>query len=269
MVKVALCQSKVFLNKQQSVQNALSLIAEAASHGAVIVALPEMFNCPYGNEYFEEYSEREESSETLKALQDAAIGNKVHLICGSMPEKDNEKLYNTCYVLNPLGKIIGKFRKIHLFDVNIQGGAVFQESATITRGDDIVICTTEFGSIGICICYDLRFPELFVKMVASGAGLIMIPAAFSSKTGPKHWELLLRARAVDNQVYVAGISPSCDSEGGFVPYGHSMFVNPWGDPVCKAQDGQEVLYGEWDNKLTEKVREELPLLKNKRNDLYE
>jgi len=268
MIKLALCQTKVFLNKELSIKNALNKIQEAADNGAIIAALPEMFNCPYGKEYFKNYSETENESITLRLLIEVCKRNGLYLIAGSVPERDRDKLYNTSYVISPKGEIIAKHRKLYMFDVNIQNGTCFEESATITRGDTVTMFNTVYGKMGLCICYDIRFPELFSKMVALGANVIFVPSAFSSTTGPKHWELLLRCRAMDNQIYVGGISPSCDSEGGFRPYGNTMLTNPWGDIVAKASEKETIIYGELDFDYLEKIRNELPLLKHKRPELY-
>lgn len=269
MLKFALCQTKVFLDKQLSIKNVMEKLQEAADNGAQIAALPEMFICPYGNEYFRDYSETENNSETLALIKNISIKNAIYVIAGSIPEREGDKVFNTSYVISPDGKIIAKHRKLHMFDVNIENGTSFQESATLTRGEAVTVFDTEYGKMGLCICYDLRFPELFRKMVLLGAKAIFIPAAFSSVTGPKHWELLLRARAVDNQCYVAGVSPSVDSQGGFRPYGNSVMINPWGETIAKLSEQESIAYGEIDFTYLDKVRTELPLLKHLRPELYD
>lgn len=270
MIKLALCQTKVFLNKELSIKNALDRIQEAADNGAVIAALPEMFSCPYGNEYFKDYSETENESVTLRLLTKICKKNRLYLIAGSIPEREGENIYNTSYIISPEGELISKHRKLHMFDVNIQNGTYFsfQESLVITRGEAVTVFDTIYGKMGLCICYDVRFPELFSKMTALGAKVIFVPAAFSSTTGPKHWELLLRSRAMDNQIYVGGISPSVDSEGGFRPYGNTMLTNPWGEVVAKAPAAETIIYGDLDFDYLQKIRNELPLLKHKRPELY-
>lgn len=266
--KIALCQTKVYLDKDESLNNAILRIKEAARNGAKIIALPEMFNCPYSGENFKKYAEDEVDSKTLRLLADVCEEEKVHLIAGSIPEVEEEKVYNTSFIISPTGKIIGKFRKLHLFDIDITNGTRFFESHSITKGNEITVLETEYCKIGVCICYDIRFPELIRQMALMDVKLIFVPAAFSTTTGPKHWELLFKARALDNQLYIAGISPSRDCEGTYKPYANSLVVDPWGDIIAKAGELEEIIYAEIDLNYLEKVRRELPLLKHRRPEMY-
>jgi omega-amidase len=268
MFKIALCQTKVYKDKDKNLKNAMEKIREASSQGAKIISLPEMFTCPYSVENFRVYSEKEEDSMTLTALKKLCLEKKIYLIAGSIPELENDKVYNTCYIINTKGEIINKFRKLHLFDVDIKNGIRFSESATISKGNKIITFETEFCKIGICICYDIRFPELIRNIAERGVKLIFVPAAFNKITGPPHWELLFRSRAVDNQLYMAGISPARDCEGTFKPYANSIIVNPWGEVISRAGEEDEIIYADIDLEYLDRVRKELPVLEHKRPELY-
>lgn len=268
MFRIALCQSNVVDNKGKNLENAYGLISEAASNGAQMVALCEMFNCPYSGKYFPDYGEREADSETIRMLKAAAGEFGIYLIGGSLPELAEGRIYNTSYVLSPEGEVIAKHRKTHLFDVNIENGIRFMESEYLSPGEDLTVFDTPFGRAGLCICYDIRFPEMARSLVLMGARIIFIPAAFNMTTGPAHWDTLFRARALDNQVYMAGISPARDTAGVYTAYGHSIITNPWGQIVGEAGHTQEIIYGDIDIDYENKVREELPLLKHRRPNIY-
>lgn len=268
MFKIALCQIKVEDDLQKNIDNAYQKINEASNNGAKIVALGEMFNCPYSGKYFSRYAEEENSCKTLNMLRNVSREKGIYIIGGSIPEKENDSIYNTSYVINPDGDVIAKHRKIHLFDVDIENGIRFFESDYLSRGNEITVFDTEYIRIGLCICYDIRFPELIRKMTLMGAELIFVPAAFNMTTGPSHWNILFRTRALDNQIYIAGISPARDYEGVYTAYGHSLVVNPWGEIIAEAEEGESIIYSDIDTRYIEKIRNELPLLKHRRIDIY-
>lgn len=264
---IALCQMKVSEDKKENLVKAEAMIREAVEKGAQVVALPEMFNCPYSNKYFREYAE-DESGETVKRLSSIAKELGIYLIGGSIPEIEEDKVYNTCFSFDKQGGIIGRHRKAHLFDINVKGGISFKESDTLTPGNEITLIDTDFGKIGVAICYDVRFPEMFRSMALSGAKLIVLPAAFNMTTGPAHWDLTMRARALDNQVYFAAVSPARDVEGPYQAYGHSCLVSPWGEFCGKTDSLESIVFGRIDTDHIDSIREQLPLLKHRRPELY-
>lgn len=264
---LALCQMKVVIGKNNNLLKAENMIREASNNGAKVIALPEMFNCPYSNKYFREYAE-EDNGVTSRMLSDLAKELGVYIIGGSIPELEDDKVYNTCYSFNKEGLMIGKHRKIHLFDIDIKGGISFKESDTLTPGDQMTILDTEFCKIGVAICYDVRFPELFRNMTLAGATLMILPAAFNMTTGPAHWDLTMRTRALDNQVYFAAVSPARDLEGPYQAYGSSCVVNPWGAFCGKADENENIIYAGLDTGYLEVIRNQLPLLKHRRPELY-
>ncbi|KAK9498398.1 hypothetical protein O3M35_003041 [Rhynocoris fuscipes] len=267
--KIALVQMKVGSDKGENLKRAANLISEAKQNGSNMVVLPECFNSPYGTNYFSKYAEAIPSGETCTTLSKAAKDNEVYLIGGSIPEVDNSKLYNTSTVWSPKGDLICKHRKVHLFDIDIPNGITFKESDTLTAGNSLTVFDTEYCKVGIGICYDLRFSEMASIYRKLGADLIVYPGAFNMTTGPLHWELLLRARAVDNQMYVAAVCGAQDPNASYKAWGHSMLVNPWGKILTQAEFDSTILYGDIDLKVCDEIRQQIPISFQKRNDLYD
>jgi predicted amidohydrolase len=265
--RLGLVQMKVMENKEESVTKAMRNIGLLATRGADVVVLPEMFNCPYETNRFAEYAE-EAGGETWQRLREAAMKNKVYLVGGSIPERDGEKLYNTTFVFDPQGNQIGRHRKIHLLDIDLQKGQYFRESDALSAGNEPTVIETAYGKIGVAICYDIRFPELARYMVQQGAKVLIYPAAFNMTTGPAHWELLFRSRAVDNQVYTVGCAPARDYDATYISYGHSMVVNPWGDVIGELNEDEGYIVGIIDLEAVDNIREELPLLKHLKKEVY-
>ncbi|WP_298520075.1 carbon-nitrogen hydrolase family protein [uncultured Methanobrevibacter sp.] len=268
-IRIALCQMNVVDNKEENLNKASLMIAESVNENADFIVLPEMFNCPYSNDKFIEYCEKEKDSPTLTRISALAREHEVYILAGSIPEKEKEKLFNTSYLFDKDGNIIAKHRKMHLFDIDVKDRITFKESDVLTAGNDFTIADTEFGKIGIGICYDIRFPELARIMVENGALILFYPGAFNMTTGPAHWELLFKSRALDNQVYCVGVAPALNEDASYHSFGHSIITNPWGDIIAEADTKEELIIGEIDLSEIKKIREELPLLKNKRRDLYE
>jgi predicted amidohydrolase len=266
--KLGICQLKIGHDKQENLQRAARLMDKTADQGADMVILPEMFNCPYDQALFHKYAE-EEGGETSRFLAEWAQKLGRYVVGGSIPEKEAGHIFNTSLIFDRQGNLIAKHRKVHLFDINIPGGITFQESAVLTPGEQFTTFTTEFGRCGVLICYDLRFPEAFRLFAEDNTGLVIIPAAFNMTTGPAHWETLFRARAIDNQLFIAGVSPARDPGAGYVAYGHSMVVDPWGQILGQADAGEEVLVVPIDSQRLAEVRQGLPLLKHRRLDLYQ
>ena len=157
-IKLALCQMNVVDNKEKNIKTARLMIEESISKNADFIILPEMFNCPYSNDKFIEYGEKEKSSETLSEISKLAKSNNVYILAGSIPEIEEDKLYNTSYLFDRQGNVIAKHRKMHLFDIDVKRKITFKESDVLTAGNDFTIADTEFGKVGIGICYDIRFP---------------------------------------------------------------------------------------------------------------
>lgn len=268
MLRLAMIQMAVTENKRKNIETAQTMLRQAADRGAQMAVLPEMFCCPYHTKSFPVYAEPE-GGNTWQVMSDAARENGLYLVAGSMPETDQGRCYNTSYVFGPDGKQIGKHRKMHLFDIDIEGGQYFQESDTLTPGEQVTVFDTPFGKMGVAICYDFRFPELARLMVLDGARILIVPAAFNMTTGPRHWQLMFRSRAVDNQAFTIGVAPARNPRASYVSYAHSIAVSPWGH-VLKQMDinpGMEIV--ELNLRDVIEIRAQLPLLKHRRTDLYQ
>jgi predicted amidohydrolase len=243
-----------------------SLVAEAAAAGAELVALPENFA----------YLRREGlpipcaqglDGEIVGFLREAARRHRVWLLGGSFPEvADEGRVFNTSLLLSPEGAIEAAYRKIHLFDVDLrpQGGAEFRESARIAPGQEVVVAKTPFGGLGLSICYDLRFPELYRAQSERGVRLLAVPAAFAVETGRDHWEVLLRARAIENQAFVVAPAQCGRHSPERSSYGRSLIVDPWGLVLARAPDRPCVIVADCDLAAQDRLRASLPALAHRR-----
>lgn len=268
-MRIAQLQTHVYPNDIQNIHHVTAVIEKAMTQKPDLVMLGEMFACPYDTACFPAYAQREDAG-ILPVLGKLAASWHIYLAAGSVPELGEDgKIYNTAYVFDREGKVIAKHRKMHLFDVDIQGGQYFKESDTLTPGNQCTVFDTEFGRMGLCICFDIRFPELARLMALQGARLILVPAAFNSTTGPAHWELLFRARALDNQCFVAGTSVARDDKADYKAWGHSILVSPWGEIIDELDEKNGIMVHDIDLSDTEKVRCQLPVLRARRTDLYE
>ena len=267
-MRIAQIQSHVYIDKMKNLEQLEEWLEELAWQKPDLVMLGEMFCCPYETKLFPVYAEPEEGP-VWRELSRLAKKHGIYLAAGSVPERDGEgRVYNTAYVFDRAGRQIGKHRKVHMFDIQVEGGQHFKESETLTPGDKCTVFDTEFGKVGLCICFDFRFPELARKMVLDGARLILVPAAFNMTTGPAHWELMFRGRAVDNQCFVAGTSCARDREAGDVAWGHTLLVSPWGDVIEEMDEREGVMVHDIDLSYADKVRAELPLLSARREEVY-
>ncbi|MCX7745741.1 MAG: carbon-nitrogen hydrolase family protein [Clostridia bacterium] len=267
--KIAICQMTVAEHKRKNIESAVAMIKTAAQNFAQIIILPEMFNCPYENSKFSFFAEESANGETVLAISEAAKLYGVYIVAGSIPERAHDKIYNSSIVFDRDGKILGRHRKIHLFDIHVEGKLTFRESDTLASGENITVIDTEFGKMGVAICYDIRFPELFRIMALKGAEFIVVPANFNMVTGPAHWEPLIRIRAIDNQVYIAAASAARNDQASYIAYGHSMIVDPWGNIISRADEKECIIYADVNRTEVSRIRKELPLLAHRRTDIYE
>jgi len=240
------------------------LIADAAAAGAKLVALPEYFPLIGADDTARVAAREAESQGPIQAfLADAARRHGIWIVGGSIPlfARDATKLLNTCLVFDDSGRQMARYDKIHLFGFS-KGDEHYDEAATIEAGDRVVAFDGPFGRIGLAICYDLRFPELFRAM--GEVDLVIVPAAFTDTTGRAHWELLLRARAVENQCYVLAAAQGGRHPNGRVTHGNSMIVDPWGEVVARLDKGEGVVVAELDPARIAEVRTSLPALKHRK-----
>jgi predicted amidohydrolase len=244
----------------------LQYIEEAARHGANLVVFPEVVTI---------LSEAEVHAEpipgpTTRLLAQKAKDCGIWVHCGSMSElnPNGPRTYNTSVLMNPAGEIVAKYRKLHNFDMILPDGSSVRESDNKEPGSQIVTVQTELGCLGFAICYDMRFPELFRIMRLQGAEVIFLPANFTLPTGKDHWEPLLRARAIENGVYI--IAPNqIGVKEKFTAYGNSMIIDPWGTVIARASDRPEIIFAEIDLDYLKQLREKNPSVNNRRSDVYQ
>lgn len=240
--------------------------------------LPECFNSPYGTQYFPKYAETllpsppsQEQSPSYHMLSSVAAETRTYVIGGSIPEyvPSSKKYHNTALVFAPSGDLLATHRKVHLFDIDIPGKITFRESEVLSPGNKVTLVDIpEHGRIALAICYDIRFPELATIAARKDAFLLVYPGAFNMTTGALHWALQARARAMDNQVYVALCSPARDMQASYNAWGHSMVVDPNAQVLAEADEKENIVYAELDAGKIEEVRKGIPLYTQRRFDVY-
>ena len=252
-------------DKPANLAKAERLIRLAAVRGARVVGLPEVFNWR-GPRADEPAAAESLEGETLTLMAQLARELEINLLAGSITEhaQGEVKRYNTSVLFGPDGKQLAVYRKIHLFDVDLPGRVTIKESDAKLSGHETVTAATELGTVGLSICYDLRFPELYRRLAFAGARILAIPSAFTFPTGEAHWEVLMRARAIENQCYVIAPAQFGPNVHGFSDYGNSMIVDPWGRVLARAPDQEGVIIAPLDMEYLEKVRRELPALTHAR-----
>jgi len=252
-------------DRETNLARAEALVREAASRGAQLVVLPEVvtWRGPKAAEPAAVEAIPGPSTRRFSALA-ASLG--VHLCPGSLLEQspDPTRPYNTTCLIGPDGALLARYRKIHLFDVAIPDRVAVRESDQRTPGDRVVTCETALGVVGLSICYDLRFPELYRRAVEAGAETLIVPSAFTAPTGAAHWEVLVRARAIESQCFVLAANQTGRSPHGFDDWGHSMIVDPWGRVLATVEDGEGVASAEIDRAVLTRIRTELPSLRHDR-----
>lgn len=261
----AAIQMTAWSDKQANLEKACELIRQAAAKGATFVTLPEVFSWRGPKEMQFEASESIPGP-TSERLSDLAQELGIYILAGSIVERSTDThAYNTSMLFDNQGSLVGRYRKIHLFDVDMPGHISIKESASKHPGEEVVACQTELGVIGLSICYDVRFPELYRHLVDKGATILTIPAAFTVPSGAAHWEALLRARAIENQCYVIAPNQVGKNVYGYEDYGHSMIIDPWGKILAEGSETKEdLVLAEIDSDYQEKVRQQLPCLTHRR-----
>lgn len=269
LLRVAVVQMNSQDDKTTNIDTALDLIDRAASTGARLVTLPEVWT------YLGPDNGNHDAAEaipgpTVERLADRAQRHGIYLHCGSVYERapGEPRLFNTTVVLDPAGKIVARYRKIHMFDVDLEGSESYRESATMVPGDEIVTFDLDGITVGLAICYDLRFPELFRILALKGAEVVILPAAFTMRTGKDHWDVLIRARAIENQVFMVAPGQVGQHPPGNWCFGRSLIVDPWGVVLATAPDEATVITADLDRAGLRKIRRQVPSLANRMPDRY-
>lgn len=268
MTKIAAIQMASGSNVSANLIEVAREITSVSQEGASLVVLPENFSIMGHKDSDQiEVAEIHGSGPIQNFLSEQAIKNKVWLIAGTIPLKSNNenKVYAACLVYNDKGECVSRYNKIHLFDVYIETNSeIYKESETIEAGDEAVVVDTPFGKIGLAICYDLRFPELFRKLVQLGSEIIVVPSAFTAITGKAHWDVLMRARAIENLCYVVASDQGGYHVNGRETYGHSMIIDPWGTVLEVLPQGSGYVIADVDIENVKKLRKNFPVLGHRR-----
>ena len=265
---VALVQLDAGPDPETNVRRAAELADRAATDGARLVALPEYLQFRGPDDGFRA-SARPVPGPFTDPFADVARRHGTWVLVGSLAEAsgDPDRPFNTSVLIRPDGEIAARYRKVHLFDVAVEAGPVDTESARVTAGDELVTAEVEGVRLGLSICYDLRFPELYRGLALAGAQVLTVPANFTERTGRDHWEVLLRARAIENAAYV--LAPSqIGGPPGQPAYGRSMVIDPWGTVVAQAPDRVAIVHAELDLDRVDAIRQQIPALANRRPDIY-
>jgi predicted amidohydrolase len=262
---VAAIQMTSGWDKSANVATAVDWVTRAACRGASLIVLPELFTS-LGDPARMVAQAEPIPGPTIDTLVQVAREHRVTLVAGSLAEcaAESGKVYNTSVLIGSDGQLLATYRKIHLFHIDLPGKLQFREADLVVAGEQVAVTTTTIGRVGQAICFDLRFPELFRQLVDQGAEVVALPSAFTTSTGPDHWEVLLRARAIENQVYVIAAN-QCGHHGPHMEsHGRSMIVDPWGLVLATARDGPGMIVAELDVAVVRDVRERLPALKCRR-----
>jgi predicted amidohydrolase len=258
------------LNSQEDVSANLvrvrALVEDAAKAGAELVALPENFAFMGPEDDKRRIAERVPDGPIAKAVIESARAAKVWVVAGGMPEAsdDADRPFNTSLLVAPDGSLAARYRKVHLFDVDLPDGTKLFESKATTAGSEPVVHDLGEAKLGMTICYDLRFPELYRKLVGAGVRIVTVPAAFTLTTGKDHWHVLLRARAIENQVFVLAAAQHGKHPKGRQTYGKSLIVDPWGDVLAQCAEGEGFAIARLDFAAQDRVRASLPCLSHRR-----
>lgn len=267
-MKVAAIQLNCQDNKAENISKALEYVEEAANKGADFIVLPEYVD------FMGEDQEKIKIGEDIPGPTSNAFANiakeyNIYLLSGTIHENsDSHRLYNTSLLFNRNGEMIAKYRKIHLYDAEFEGRYTIKESDTIIPGEQVVAADTSFGKVGLAICYDIRFPELFRSLSLQGSKVIFVPAAFPLYTGAHHWEILLRARAIENQCYIVAAGQFGTAPPDHVEFGSSMIIDPWGTVLARAPEKESIIMSDIDLSYIDHVRSRIPCFKHRRPSVY-
>ncbi|MBW0181461.1 MAG: carbon-nitrogen hydrolase family protein [Vulcanococcus sp.] len=288
---VQLCATEDAASNQRQAEAWLERAVREAPGGVRprLLMLPEVWNAPYAVDRFAAFAEAipepgadltHGPSASLAMVARLARRHGVAVIAGSIPEQGEAgRIYNTATVIDPGGVLLAKHRKLHLFDVDVPGGICFRESDSLTAGESLTVLSSsndplgtglsEPPNLGLLICYDIRFPELALLMQQRhGCTLLACPAAFNTTTGPRHWHLVMRARAIDTQCFVLACSSARPQGDGYPSYGHSLVVDPWGTVIAEAGEGEQVLHAQLDLSQVASARQAIPTGHQRRRDVY-
>jgi len=265
-LKLACVQLNAGSDPEINLAAASARVREAAAQGAEFIALPEYAVLLDGSgRVMRERSPEESGHPALAAFAALARETNAWLLVGSLTVKrDDERMANRSYLVSAAGEIVARYDKIHMFDVTLPGGKVIRESSAYCPGGSAVVAATPWGPLGMSVCYDLRFPQLYRALATAGAVMLFVPASFQRETGPSHWQVLLRARAIENAAWVIAPAMCGDHANGRSTYGHSIVIDPWGRVIAELDDQPGVLRADIDTAEAARIRSMLPSLEHDR-----
>jgi len=266
-MRTAVIQMRTTPDVEQNLDAVERLLGRAAARGAVCALLPEAFAYIGPDAGKQSIAEAlPDGGPILARCQALARRHELHLVLGGFHERSSApgRTFNTCVHLSPAGEIVSLYRKIHLFDVDLADGTRLHESERTCAGSDVVVTPTPFGPLGLSICYDVRFPALYQRLVDAGAVALTVPSAFTLATGKDHWHVLLRARAIECQAYVLAPAQWGHHHGNRVSYGHALIADPWGCVIAECGDGEGIAVADLDAAVVADVRSRLPSLSHRR-----
>ncbi len=267
-IKVGLAQLNSGDSKAENLAAAREAVNRLAGQGAELIILPEHADFIGPDDQKAGQAEALGTSSYVQEFRELAANLKCYIHIGSYLEKEDDRIFNCAVVIDPVGEVVARYRKLHLFDVEIPGGKKYLESAVISSGSQTALFSIGDFTFGLATCYDLRFPELFRRLSKQGANVFLLPAAFTLQTGRDHWQVLLQARAIENQCWVAGVGQWGSAPPNHLCYGRSMVIDPWGLVVAQAQDGVTTLTAEIDLQTIKEVRTRFPSLNHVREDVF-
>lgn len=270
ILNIANCQYTAAADACETLKNVLPLISDAATHGADLIALPECATMLEPNrKNLLVATTKEADHKSLEILREAAAKHQCYLLIGSLmlrADADPERLINRSFLIAPDGSIRARYDKIHLFDVEINDGQTYHESSLFDAGTNAVLVNIDGWHLGLTICYDIRFPHLYRQLAQAGADIIAVPAAFTATTGAAHWQALLRARAIENGIFIIAPAQCGTHAGGRQTYGHSLIVSPWGEVLADAKDNIGITLASLDLDAVKRTRQSIPSLANNNAD---
>ena len=270
-MNVAAVQLSSGTDVASNVERALELIGRAADEGATYVQVPEYFNYLGPARHYRAVAETIPGPTTAR-VSELAQRHRITVHIGSMLEASPvpAKYFNTSVVVDPSGRISATYRKIHLFDIDVDREVAYRESDALVAGEDLVVANVDGTGLGLSICFDLRFPEMYRRLASAGASVLAVPSAFTAHTGRAHWDVLVRARAIENHAFVIAAAQAGTTAEGIATYGHTMIVDPWGEVLAQSElDGPDVVAHTIDLDQVRRRRAQITVLELTRHDVYQ
>lgn len=270
MTRIAVAQMTSTHDVEKNFETCRDLVAKAADRGARVLSLPENFAFLGEKDGDVAGFMRPLESDLVKRYRGLAREHHIWLSLGGFAEQgpDDKHAYNSHLFVDDKGELLAVYRKLHLFDVDLADGTKLKESNGTAAGEDVIVVDSPVGKLGLSICYDLRFPEMYLALTKLGAEVLLVPAAFTATTGKAHWETLLRARAIENEAYVAAAAQFGRHNARRESHGQALIIDPWGAVIASCSDGTGVAVADVDLEYVKSVRRRIPVMQHRRPEVY-